>query len=71
MLLMLLGILWHVFPVTSMILLAPYGKKWEGFYLSLFFGPVGLLIVLGIRKRLKERAEEQAEERRLAGLSAV
>lgn len=67
MLLMILGILWHVFPVTSMILLAPYGKKWEGFYFSLFFGPIGLMIVLGIRKRLKE----QAEERRLAGLSAV
>ncbi len=67
MLLMILGILWHVFPVTSMILLAPYGKKWEGFYLSLFFGPIGLLIVLGVRKRLME----QAEDRRLAGLTAV
>jgi hypothetical protein len=66
-LLMILGILWHVFPVTSMILLAPYGKKWEGFYLSLFFGPIGLLIVLGVRKRLME----QAEDRRLAGLTAV
>jgi hypothetical protein len=64
---MILGILWHVFPVTSMILLAPYGKKWEGFYLSLFFGPIGLLIVLGVRKRLME----QAEDRRLAGLTAV
>ena len=59
MLLMLLGILWHVFPVTSMILLAPYGKKWEGFYISLFFGPVGLIAVLVMRKEL--------EERRLAG----
>lgn len=56
MLLMILGILWHVFPVTSMILLAPFGKKWEGFYLSLFFGPVGLLIVLGVRKRLLAEA---------------
>jgi hypothetical protein len=65
MLLMILGIIWHVFPVTSMILLAPYGKKWEGFYLSLFFGPVGLLIVLGIRNRLRE----QAEDRRLAGMA--
>ena len=65
MLLMILGILWHVFPVTSMILLAPYGKKWEGFYLSLFFGPVGLMIVLGIRKRLMA----EAEERRLSGLA--
>lgn len=65
MLLMILGIIWHVFPVTSMILLAPYGKKWEGFYLSLFFGPVGLLIVLGIRKRLME----EAADRRLAGMA--
>lgn len=65
MLLMILGILWHVFPVTSMILLAPYGKKWEGFYLSLFFGPVGLMIVLGIRKRLMA----EAEERRLSSLA--
>jgi hypothetical protein len=70
MLLMILGILWHVFPVSSMILLAPYGKKWEGFYLSLFFGPIGLLIVIGIRNRLKEQAEERAELQRLAGLSA-
>jgi hypothetical protein len=71
MLLMILGIIWHIFPVTAMILLAPYGKKWEGFYLSLFFGPVGLLIVWGIRNRLKERAEEQAEMSRLANLSVV
>ncbi len=63
---MILGLLWHIFPVTAMILLAPYGRKWEGFYLSLFFGPVGLLIVLGIRKRLK--AEEE-ERRRIAGLT--
>ncbi len=64
MLLMILGLLWHIFPVTAMVLLAPYGRKWEGFYLSLFFGPVGLLIVLGIWKRLKREAEER---RRLAG----
>lgn len=52
MLLMILGILWHVFPVTAMILLAPFGRKWEGFYFCLFFGPVGLLVVLAIRRRL-------------------
>jgi hypothetical protein len=60
MLLMILGIIWHVFPVTAMILMAPYGRKWEAFYLCLFFGPVGLLIVLGIRKRLKEETLERA-----------
>lgn len=65
MLLMILGLLWHIFPVTAMVLLAPYGRKWEGFYLSLFFGPVGLLIVLGIWKRLKREAEER---RRLTGM---
>lgn len=65
MFLMILGLLWHIFPVTAMILLAPYGRKWEGFYLSLFFGPVGLLIVLGIWKRLKREAEER---RRLTGM---
>lgn len=56
---MILGLIWHIFPVTAMILLAPYGRKWEGFYLSLFFGPVGLLIVLGLRKRLKNEEEER------------
>lgn len=61
MLLMILGILWHVFPVTAMILMAPFGRKWESFYLCLFFGPVGLAIVLGIRKRLMEEALERAE----------
>jgi len=54
MLLMILGILWHVFPVTAMILLAPYGRKWEGFYMSLFFGPIGLLIAWQWRKSLRE-----------------
>lgn len=60
MLLMILGIIWHVFPVTAMILMAPFGRKWEAFYLCLFFGPVGLLIVLSLRKRLKEEALERA-----------
>ena len=59
MLLMILGLFWHIFPVTAMILLAPYGRKWEGFYLSLFFGPVGLMIVWNIRKRLQREAEEK------------
>ncbi len=52
--LVLLGILWHVFPVTAMILMAPYGKKWEGFYLCLLTGPVGLAIVLVWRSKLDE-----------------
>ena len=54
MLLMILGILWHVFPVTSMLLLAPYGRKWEGFYMSLFFGPIGLVAAWNWRQSLKE-----------------
>jgi hypothetical protein len=60
MLLVILGILWHVFPVTAMLLMAPYGRKWEGFYLCLFFGPVGLLIVLSWRKSLRESRESEA-----------
>lgn len=70
MLLMILGILWHVFPVTAMILMAPFGRKWEAFYFCLFFGPVGLLIVLNLRKRLKEEAEE-ALERAMNSASAA
>lgn len=54
MLLVVLGILWHVFPVTSMILLAPYERKWEGFYISLLLGPIGLAIVLVWRAKLEE-----------------
>jgi hypothetical protein len=60
MLLAILALLWHAFPVTSMILLAPYGKKWEGFYTSLFFGPIGLMWALSQRKKLE--AERRALE---------
>jgi hypothetical protein len=57
MLLMILGILWHVFPVTAMLLLAPYGRKWEGFYMSLFFGPIGLVAAWQWRNTLRENGE--------------
>ena len=56
MLLMILGILWHVFPVSAMLLLAPYGRKWEGFYMSLFFGPIGLVAAWQWRNSLREEA---------------
>jgi hypothetical protein len=62
MLLVILGVLWHIFPITSMLLLAPYGKKWEGFYISLFFGPVGLIAVILMRKKLEaERLDREAD----------
>jgi hypothetical protein len=29
------GFIWHLFAVAGLILLTPYGKKWEGFYMGL------------------------------------
>lgn len=53
------GLLWHAFPITAMFLLAPYGKKWEGFYISLLLGPLGLCIVLLMRSELEEQRKSQ------------
>ena len=59
MFLALFGVLWHVFAITGMLMMVPHGKRWEGFYICLVLGPIGLIIVLFMRDRL--RAEAQAE----------
>jgi uncharacterized membrane protein len=59
MFLALFGLLWHVFAIASYFILVPYGRRWEGFYIGLLLGPLGLTIVLFMRERL--RAEAQAE----------
>jgi hypothetical protein len=59
MFLALFGILWHVFAITGMLMMVPHGKRWEGFYICLLLGPIGLIIVVFMRDRL--RAEAQAE----------
>lgn len=59
MVLAIFGILWHVFAITGMLMMVPHGKRWEGFYICLLLGPIGLVIVVFMRDRL--RAEAQAE----------
>ena len=59
MFLAIFGVLWHVFAITGMLMMVPHGKRWEGFYICLLLGPIGLVIVLFIRDRL--RAEAQAK----------
>ncbi len=44
-----------------MLLLAPYGKKWEGFYIGLLLVAIGLTLVFFMRDRI--RAEEQQSAR--------
>ena len=58
------GVFWHVFAITGMLMMVPHGKRWEGFYICLLLGPIGLLIVVFIRDRL--RAEALAELRAAA-----
>ena len=59
MFLAIFGVLWHVFAITGMLMMVPHGKRWEGFYICLLLGPIGLIIVIFMRDRL--RAEAQAE----------
>ena len=58
--LMIFGLLWHAVALAAMFLLAPYGKKWEGFYISLLLGPVGFCIVLIMRSNLEEERQRNA-----------
>jgi|GEM_PF-5162630 len=51
------GIIWHVFAIGNMLLLAPYNRKWEGFYLGLLLGPIGSLIALAMRDGLRDKVE--------------
>jgi hypothetical protein len=62
MFLAIFGVLWHVFAITGMLMMVPHGKRWEGFYICLLLGPIGLIIVIFMRDRL--RAEAQAESLR-------
>ena len=64
MFLAIFGVLWHVFAITGMLMMVPHGKRWEGFYICLLLGPIGLIIVIFMRDRL--RAEELAELRNQA-----
>ncbi|HAO99357.1 MAG TPA: hypothetical protein DCQ83_04875 [Fibrobacteres bacterium] len=50
-----LGLLWHAVAIYAMILMAPYDKKWEGFYITLLLGPIGFYIVLIMHSNLKEQ----------------
>jgi|GEM_PF-3189596 len=51
-----LGVFWHVFAITGMLMMVPHGKRWEGFYICLLLGPIGLVIVIFIRDRLRSEA---------------
>ena len=50
----ILGLAWHALALWAMFLLVPYGKKWEGFYLTLLLGPIGFCIVLIMKSNLDE-----------------
>jgi pilus assembly protein TadC len=54
------GFVWHLFAIANLIMLAPYGKRWEGFYLGVLFGPFGTFISIIIREKAKE-AQERGE----------
>ena len=56
------GLVWHIFAITAMILMAPYGKKWEGFYISLLGGPIGFLAVLVMLSNLRDEERRNAPE---------
>jgi hypothetical protein len=51
------GFIWHLFAVAGLILLTPYGKKWEGFYMGLLLGPVGLWLSFIIKSNLDDKGE--------------
>ena len=54
----LFGFVWHVFAVAALILLTPYGKKWEGFYMGLLMGPIGLWLAYVIKSNLDEAGND-------------
>lgn len=59
------GVLWHVFAIANLIMLAPFGKRWEGFYLGVLLGPVGTFISIIMREKAieaRDRAEAAAEK---------
>ncbi len=48
------GVIWHLFAIANLIMLAPYGKRWEGFYLGVLLGPFGTMICIIMREKAKE-----------------
>lgn len=60
MFLAIFGVLWHVFAITGMLMMVPHGKRWEGFYICLLLGPIGLVIVIFLRDRLRAEAQARA-----------
>jgi hypothetical protein len=70
MFLAIFGVLWHVFAITGMLMMVPHGKRWEGFYICLLLGPVGLIIVIFMRDRLRAEAQAEALRAEVAALRA-
>ncbi|MCD6023681.1 MAG: hypothetical protein K0Q91_597 [Fibrobacteria bacterium] len=70
MVLAIFGVLWHVFAITGMLMMVPHGKRWEGFYICLVLGPIGLVIVLFMRDRLRAEAQAEALRAEVASLRA-
>jgi len=68
MFLALFGLLWHVFAITAYFLLVPYGRRWEGFYIGLLLGPLGLMIVLFMRERIRNEMQSEALRKEVAAL---
>jgi hypothetical protein len=70
MVLAIFGILWHVFAIAGMLMMVPHGKRWEGFYICLLLGPIGLVIVIILRDRLRAEAQAEALRGEMAALRA-
>jgi hypothetical protein len=68
MLLAFFGVLWHVFAIAGMLMMVPHGKRWEGFYICLLLGPIGLVIVIFMRDRLRAEAQAEALRAEVAAL---
>ena len=51
------GFIWHLFAIANLIMLAPYGKRWEGFYLGVLLGPIGTFVAIIMREEAKAAKE--------------
>ena len=65
-----LGVFWHVFAIAGMLMMVPHGKRWEGFYICLLLGPIGLIIVIFMRDRLRAEAQAEGLRQEVAALRA-
>ena len=54
------GFIWHLFAIANLIMLAPYGKRWEGFYLGVLLGPIGTFVAIIMREEAKS-AKDRGE----------